>query len=109
MESYKELVKRRDAWNKLPEFNGRLHITTRYYYRNSDGSILNLGTDKNEAQAYRKHELSRGLWQGKLIAEPDLSPYADDPDTTVDWALNQDPRAEFMSAFVEKLEEVFNQ
>ena len=104
MESFKNLIKRRDEWNKLPEFNGRLHVTTRYYLKFSDGEVF-IGTDKAKARQsindWRKYPTV------KLEKRPELSPYSDDPDTTVEWALNQDPTAAMVGTMLENL--VFNQ
>ena len=107
METFKQLIKRRDTWNKLPEFNGRLHVTTRYYLRFSDGDVL-VGTDQKEANARLR------FWREqincpnvKLEKRPELSVWPDDPDTTVEWALNQDAGAAMAGALLENL--IFNE
>lgn len=107
METFKELIKRRDEWNKLPEFNGRLHITTRYYLRMSDGSEVMLGSDKQKSidryNDYRNH----GYATIKFVQRPELTVWPDEPDTTVEWALNQDPTAAMVGAMLENL--IFNE
>ena len=107
METFKQLIRRRDEWNKLPEFNGRLHVTTRYYLRLSDGSELMLGSDKQKAIAKYNDYRNNGFVTMKLEQRPELTVWPDEPDTTVEWALNQNPWAAMAGAMLENL--VFNE
>lgn len=108
MESFKALIRRRDELNSNPENKGRFHITTEYFIRFSTGSLA-VGFNRTHAKS-KLIEMRNSGWKDiKLESEPILTDKWFLPDTTVEWALNQDPKAANVSAFVEKLEEVFNQ
>ena len=106
MEKFKELVRKRDELNSNPANKNRWHITTEYFISYPTGRTA---VGFYYSYAYQKLGEYRllGYKNLKLESEPKLTKNADLPDTTVEWALNQNPWAAMAGAMLENL--VFNE